>query len=472
MKKTKFTALLTAAAIALSMLTTGAFAASGVAPKIKIQSDYTQDTGIVSVTLSVEDARFIVFQTLLDYDDAVLTPCTPAGADAATAVRMTEFLAPRAQANLDYREGSTAPKGSGWLDTSIYELKSAEKRVDASLIVSPDSRDAEWENGAASDGFTPGDANSQELVKLYFRVKDGQTLADGSLKLGADPNQASALMRAKPTFANGGTVESESADYACSAAGQSVLKDGGLTLAMEPIADQNDDSGTPGDGTPGDGTTGDANTGAGAGTGTSGGSAAGSNGTSGQNGEDSGATTVPSGSTVAFTDVSGHWAADSIRVVAEKGIVKGNPDGTFQPDATMTRGALAAILNRYYKLTPAVADFEDISGNWAKDDIGAAVGAGLMNGVGNGKFDPDGAVSRAMLATVLTRAEKLATPAAPELFRDDAAIEDWAREGVYAARSAGLMTGNPDGGFAPAKSATRAEIVTVLARMMTNAAQQ
>lgn len=110
-----------------------------------------------------------------------------------------------------------------------------------------------------------------------------------------------------------------------------------------------------------------------------------------------------------FDDVSSHPNQAAIEALADRGIINGMGDGTFLPDATMTRAQFAAIVTRALGLVPGKTDvFSDVSaGQWYAGYVGTAHGYGVVNGVGNGKFAPQNEISRQEAATMIARAARL-----------------------------------------------------------------
>ena len=110
--------------------------------------------------------------------------------------------------------------------------------------------------------------------------------------------------------------------------------------------------------------------------------------------------------------------------------------------------------------------FDDLEGHWAGNDLIRIAGEGLISGYPNGKFRPDGPVTRAEFATMLARAFRWysAGVSAPE-FADSGRIPAWARESVAAAAARGMVVGFPDGKFKPQAYLTRQEECAILARI-------
>ena len=94
--------------------------------------------------------------------------------------------------------------------------------------------------------------------------------------------------------------------------------------------------------------------------------------------------------------------------MAEKGVINGMTANTFAPDAGLTRAQFCAIVVRALGLSQEkTAEFTDVlQTDWFCGFVGAASKAGIVNGVGNGKFNPQGAITREQAATMLARASK------------------------------------------------------------------
>ena len=106
-----------------------------------------------------------------------------------------------------------------------------------------------------------------------------------------------------------------------------------------------------------------------------------------------------------LSDVSrGQWFNHAISTLSSMGIVKGNPDGTFDPDAPITRAEFAAIAARFDdKNTNNTSNFSDIASHWAKDEIGVAANKGWINGYPDSTFHPDQYITRAEAMTLVNR---------------------------------------------------------------------
>ena len=109
-----------------------------------------------------------------------------------------------------------------------------------------------------------------------------------------------------------------------------------------------------------------------------------------------------------FRDIVGHKNREAIEALAEQGVINGMTQDTFAPDAGLTRAQFCAIVVRALGLTEEKTQaFTDVlQADWFCGFVGAASSAGIVNGVGNGKFAPQGAITREQAATMLARASK------------------------------------------------------------------
>lgn len=99
-----------------------------------------------------------------------------------------------------------------------------------------------------------------------------------------------------------------------------------------------------------------------------------------------------------FPDVSADaWYGKAVSTLSAMGILKGYEDGTFRPDASITRAELAAVAVRFFRAPAAPAEerFSDIAGHWANEAINAAAQLGIVNGYEDGTFRPANNITRA-----------------------------------------------------------------------------
>lgn len=184
-----------------------------------------------------------------------------------------------------------------------------------------------------------------------------------------------------------------------------------------------------------------------------------------------------------FGDITKHWAAEDINTLASKLIITGMQPNVFAPDAKITRAQLAALIVRGLGLelnSAQAARFTDVhTGDWYAGAVGAAYSEGIIKGYPDGSFRPNARVTRleaaAMLLQVMKIAGKDMTVSHTEInqylaqFQDQAEIANWAKDLAAGAVKLGIMRGNPNGTFAPAQGCTRAEVAVMLRKILMNA---
>lgn len=155
----------------------------------------------------------------------------------------------------------------------------------------------------------------------------------------------------------------------------------------------------------------------------------------------------------AYSDVSGTaWYAAAVSTLSKMGVISGYPDGTFRPNAPITRAEFAAMIARFDE-TAKSADtpFTDISGHWAKNAIGKAYGNGWVEGSSKTVFCPESNLTRAETATLLNRvlhrlpekesdllANQIVWPDNPETFWGYLAIQEATNSHEYERKADGV----------------------------------
>lgn len=177
---------------------------------------------------------------------------------------------------------------------------------------------------------------------------------------------------------------------------------------------------------------------------------------------------------VNFTDIASvqAWAGKQIQVVAAKGAIEGVGEGKFAPKSNVTRAEFAKMLIRALNLenNSAVQSFSDVSSSaWYAPYVAVAAEKGIITGRSAAKFDPNATITRAEMATMISRAVKSINPAATtnvtaiSQFSDAAKISASLRDGVAFAADHNLVIGNA-GKFNPNDTATRAEAAVIIYR--------
>lgn len=165
------------------------------------------------------------------------------------------------------------------------------------------------------------------------------------------------------------------------------------------------------------------------------------------------------------SDIGGHWAQGTIIQWTTNGYISGYPDGTFKPDNSITRAEFVVMVNKamgYNKRGNAY--FSDVSAaHWAYAEIMKGVEAGYITGNGDGTFRPDAPVTRQEAAVMISKILGLDQDyASAAKYVDYRYIPSWAAGYVGAVSKAGIMTGYPDGDFKSDRVLTRAESVVSL----------
>lgn len=168
-----------------------------------------------------------------------------------------------------------------------------------------------------------------------------------------------------------------------------------------------------------------------------------------------------------FTDVlETHWAAKAIQFASQLDIVKGFPDGEFKGKQAVTRAEFAAMIVRTLGIdtTGAGGSFSDTDGHWAENLIRALHRAGVVKGTGNGAFQPDQEITRGEMSAILARLLNMSSAIESSTFSDISG--HWAADNIEQLNRAGIVNGVGSGKFAPNDNATREQSVAIIVRML------
>lgn len=177
-----------------------------------------------------------------------------------------------------------------------------------------------------------------------------------------------------------------------------------------------------------------------------------------------------------FTDVKADdWFYDAVKFVAAANIMVGvdKANTTFAPMQNTTRGTVATLIHRMEETPDAkLADFSDVlSGAWYTEAVNWTDDNGVMIGFPDGTFRPEAVVTREQLALVFYRYAKFLgydVSAADDLsaFVDAEEVGDWAEESMAWAVGTGLIQGRGGARLAPQSTTTRGELATMLCRFL------
>ena len=103
-----------------------------------------------------------------------------------------------------------------------------------------------------------------------------------------------------------------------------------------------------------------------------------------------------------FSDASDDWYSKAVNYVVGKGLISGYPNGTFKPNESITRAEFAQMISGYIKNEKAgSSDFKDVKDHWAKDAIDKLYGNKNVTGYPDGSFKPNAKITRAEAVTIL-----------------------------------------------------------------------
>ena len=208
-----------------------------------------------------------------------------------------------------------------------------------------------------------------------------------------------------------------------------------------------------------------------------GGYAGGNNGNSGDNSVGGGSvTTITPAQTVGsiFTDVaSTHWAKDAIESLYKAGVISGTGNGRMEPDRSVTRAEFVKMAAIAFGLEDAEAksSFIDVGPeHWSYRYISALADKGIVNGVGESRFNTTGAITRQDMAIIISRIAdfkgiKLEKKREAADFSDAAEIAAYASDAIEYLYECGIVNGFEDGSFRPTATTTRAQAAALIYNM-------
>ncbi|MDY3030624.1 MAG: S-layer homology domain-containing protein [Clostridia bacterium] len=176
-----------------------------------------------------------------------------------------------------------------------------------------------------------------------------------------------------------------------------------------------------------------------------------------------------------FSDISDSKSKAAIEALAERNIINGKTENAFEPNATMTRAEFAAITVRGLGLSESAgAYFDDVTeSDWFYGYVNTAYDCGIVNGVSETEFCPNGTITREEAAAMTARAAGLcgmntAENAARDIlagFSDYVKVSDWALKPLAFCVQSGILSDEPLE-IKPKEHVTRAEIAEMLYNML------
>lgn len=177
---------------------------------------------------------------------------------------------------------------------------------------------------------------------------------------------------------------------------------------------------------------------------------------------------VPMAHAVSYTDVDAATAeGKAISKMTECGILEGYPNGTFLPQASLSRAEFTKIINKtfgFQLMDEAIPMFSDIQAtHWAYQEIKIAQKANYIQGVGNNQFAPDQKLTRQEVCVILDRIQNYQNFLGTKVVIQDT-VADWARASVEKAIVCGLFANPTNGLFRATQPITRGEMCEAVAQ--------
>ncbi len=175
---------------------------------------------------------------------------------------------------------------------------------------------------------------------------------------------------------------------------------------------------------------------------------------------------------VKLVDISGHYAEKHIQKLVDYKVVNGYGDGTFKPDNNITRAEFAVMIVKGlenacgYSLKSSAA-FSDISGHWAEDYIKKLVACGIVNGFEDGTFKPDAEITRGQAAIMACNTLLYCGIEMKVADNYPDAIGHYAERHICSLKAYGVVNGFEDGTFKPDIQISRGQSAMYVANCLT-----
>lgn len=172
-----------------------------------------------------------------------------------------------------------------------------------------------------------------------------------------------------------------------------------------------------------------------------------------------------------YTDIQGHWCDQAILRLSERNILSGYEDGSFRPDENLSREEASSILNALLPngAPPNYNVFFDVEDRWSEPFINRLYEFGLVRGYPDGSFQPSNRITReevsAMVFNYVLNASVLPNRTVHQFADTDLSYADFQ---IGMLRSNQILTGYEDGYFLPKKMITRAEFVSIIDKLLNN----
>lgn len=176
-----------------------------------------------------------------------------------------------------------------------------------------------------------------------------------------------------------------------------------------------------------------------------------------------------------FSDIhEAEWAGDAIVYLYQRQVIQGDGDGAFRPNDPVTRAEFVTMIVKCFDLFDdgAQMNFSDVlQTDWFYPYVASAVQAGIIQGVEPERFAPEEYLTREQMAVIVDRTAIYASIPISQAeetaaFSDAQEISPYARESVERMQAAGIVNGMGDNRFAPGEVSTRAQVCTILYKLI------
>ncbi|OBR65253.1 hypothetical protein A7K91_19910 [Paenibacillus oryzae] len=182
---------------------------------------------------------------------------------------------------------------------------------------------------------------------------------------------------------------------------------------------------------------------------------------------------------IEFSDAANHWAKEAVNDMGSRMVIDGKGDGSFHPESDITRAEFVSILVRGLGLKPEneAAPFTDVkASDWYNGAINTAYSYHLINGFKDGSFRPNAGITREEAMVIIAKAMKItglnANPEGQSIdkilspYTDAAKASTWAQSGIADSIQTGIVTGKDGTILAPKDYITRAEVAVIVKRLL------
>lgn len=179
-----------------------------------------------------------------------------------------------------------------------------------------------------------------------------------------------------------------------------------------------------------------------------------------------------------FADLEGHWAAAFVEALVSKDIISGFPDGTFQPATPITRARYAALMTKTFQLPESnqLDKFKDVKSDfWAAKAIASAADRGFLKGFPDGTFRPENNLTKIQALVSIVNGLNLSggNPNVLMVYSDRAQIPSYATSAVTVATQKLLVVNYPQPDqLEPLREITRAEVAVLIYQALVATGQE